>query len=174
MTAVTPSGRTDGRAAGDGDEQAAFAVFRPRRGRQVAYGFAAVTLVLFAVIAVLLPGPDEGGTWRTGDKIFFVGVGVAIALMLWRFASIRAVPTRDGLTVRNLFTTRTLSWQEVLDVRFAGGDPWVSLALSDTDTLAVMAIQKADAEYGRAEAGRLAALVQALGPSAKSPDVTLD
>jgi hypothetical protein len=140
----------------------------------VAYGFTALTLVVFAIIAVLLPGPAQGGTWRTGDKIFFMGVGVAIALVLWRFAALRAVPTRDGLTVRNLFTTRTLSWQEVLDVRFSGGDPWVSLALSDTDTLAVMAIQKADAEFGRAEAGRLAALVQALGPSAKSPDVTLD
>jgi hypothetical protein len=174
VTDVTSSGRTDGDAGRGGDEQAAFAVFRPRRGRQVAYGFAALTLVLFAVIAVLLPGPDEGGTWRTGDKIFFGAVGVAIALLLWRFASIRAVPTREGITVRNLFTTRRLSWQEVLDVRFAGGDPWVSLALSDTDTLAVMAIQKADAEFGRAEAGRLAALVQALGPSADSPEVTLD
>ena len=174
MTAVTPSGRTPHSAAGSADEQAAFAVFRPRRGRQVAYGFAALTLVLFAVIAVLLPGPAEGGTWRTGDKIFFAAVGVAIAALLWRFASIRAVPTRESLTVRNLFTTRTVSWQEIVDVRFSGGDPWVSLALSDTDTLAVMAIQKADAEFGRAEAGRLAALVQALGPSATSPDVTLD
>ena len=140
----------------------------------MAYGFAAATLVVFGVIAVILPGPDEGGTWRVGDKFFFALVGVAIALLLWRFASIRAVPTRESLTVRNLFTTRTVSWQDVLDVRFAGGDPWVTLQLSDTDTLAVMAIQKADAEYGRAEAGRLAALVQALGPSAKSPDVTLD
>ena len=48
--------------------------------------------------------------------------------------------------MRNLFTTRTLSWREVVDVRFAGGDPWVTLALSDTDTLAVMAIQKADGD----------------------------
>jgi MFS family permease len=170
VTAVTPSGR----APSGADEQAAFAVFRPRRGRSVAYAFAGLTLVLFAVIAVLLPGPDEGGTWRTGDKIFFAGVGVAIALLLWRFASIRAVPTRDALTVRNLFTTRTLSWQDVVDVRFAGGDPWVTVALSDTDTVAVMAIQKADADFARAEAGRLAALVQALGPSAASPEVTLD
>ena len=174
MTAVPPPGRASDGSSGDEGQQAAFAVFRPRRGRQVAYGFAALTLVLFAVIAVLLPGPAEGGNWRTGDKIFFAAVGVSIALMLWRFASIRAVPTRDGITVRNLLTTRTLSWREVLDVRFSGGDPWVTLSLSDTDTLAVMAIQKADADYARAEAGRLAALVQALGPSAQSPDVTLD
>ena len=170
MTAVTPAGR----APSDADEQAAFAVFRPRRGRTVAYAFAAATLVIFGVIAVLLPGPAEGGTWRTGDKVFFAGVGVAIALLLWRFASISAVPTRDSLTVRNLFTTRTVSWQEIVDVRVSGGDTWVTIALSDTDTLAVMAIQKADADFGRAEAGRLAALVQALGPSATSPDVTLD
>ena len=170
MTAVTPAGR----APSDADEQAAFAVFRPRRGRTVAYAFAAATLIIFGVIAVLLPGPAEGGTWRTGDKVFFAGVGVAIALLLWRFASIRAQPTRESLTVRNLITTRTVSWQEIVDVRFSGGDPWVTIALSDTDTLAVMAIQKADADFGRAEAGRLAALVQALGPSATSPDVTLD
>ncbi|WP_091789396.1 PH domain-containing protein [Pedococcus dokdonensis] len=173
---MAPSDRTPA-SADRPDEQSAFAVFRPRRGRQVAYGFAALTLVLFAVIAVLLPGPAEGGTWRPGDKVFFAGVGVAIALLLWRFASIRAVPSRDGLTVRNLFTTRTLDWAEVLEVRFSGGDPWVSLGLADTDTLAVMAIQKADADFGRAEAGRLAALVQALGEAPGGPDdpeVTLD
>jgi hypothetical protein len=44
--------------------------------------------------------------------------------------------------------------------------------LDDTDTLAVMAIQKADGAFGRAEASRLAALIQALGPTADSPDVS--
>jgi hypothetical protein len=38
--------------------------------------------------------------------------------------------------------------------------------------VAIMAIQKADAEWGRSEASRLAALVQALGPAAPSPDPT--
>ena len=85
-----------------------------------------------------------------------------------------AIPTREALTVRNLFTTRTVSWQSVVDVRFSGGDPWVTLELDDTDTLAVMAVQKADGAYGRTEASRLAALVQALGPSAQSPDVQPD
>jgi MFS family permease len=158
----------------DSDDPGAFAVFRPRRGRAVALFFAAFTMLLFGLIAVFLPGPAEGGNWRTGDKVFFAAVGLAIAFLLWRFASIRAVPTRDGITVRNLVMTRGLSWREVADVRFSGGDPWVTLLLDDTDTLAVMAIQKADGEFGRAEAGRLAALVQALGPSASSPDVTVD
>ena len=156
------------------DEQAAFAPFRPRRGRTVAIAAAVLSVVIFGVVAVFLPGPAQAGNWRVGDRVFFAGLGVAMAYLLWRYASIRATPTRETLTVRNLFTTRAVSWQSVVDVRFAGGDPWVSLELDDTDLLAVMAIQKADSTFALSEARRLVALVQALGPSAASPDVTLD
>jgi hypothetical protein len=45
-------------------------------------------------------------------------------------------------------------------VLFGGGAPWVSVDLDDTDTVAVMAIQKADGAFGQAEAARLSALVQ--------------
>jgi hypothetical protein len=155
---------------GRADEAAAFAPFRPRRGRVVAIVAAVVTLVLFALLATLLPGPREGGNWAVGDKLFFAAVGVAMAAMLWRFAAIRAVPTREALTIRNLFLTRTIEWSQVVDVRFEGGDPWLTLELTDTDTVAVMAIQKADGELGRAEAARLVALVQALSPPAPGPD----
>jgi hypothetical protein len=130
------------------------------------------SVVLFALIALLLPGLDAGGQWRVGDRLFFAGVGLSIGALLWRYATIRAVPTREGLTIRNLLTTRTIAWQAVVDLRFSGGDPWVTLELDDTDTVAVMAVQKADGPFGRAEASRLAALIQALGPSAPSPDVT--
>jgi hypothetical protein len=139
----------------------------------VSLGFAVAAVVVFGVIAALLPGPAQHGNWGLADKLFFAGLGVAIAAVLWRFASIRAVPTREGLVVRNLFTTRRVAWRDVVDLRFGGGDPWVTMELDDTDTLAVMAIQKADGDFGRAEASRLAALVQALGPTAKSPDVTI-
>jgi MFS family permease len=151
--------------------QPAFAVFQPRRGRAVAYVAGAATLLLFALIAVFLPGPDVGGTWRAGDRVFYAAMGVAIAFLLWRFASIRAVPSREELVVRNLLTTRTVPWGAVADVRFGGGDPWVTIELVDTDTLAVMAIQRADGQVAQAEAGRLAALVQALGPFPAGPDV---
>ena len=150
----------------------AFADFHPHRGRAVALGFAVATLLVFGLIAVFLPGPEVGGTWKVGDRVFFAGLGVAIAFLLWRFASIRAVPTREALTVRNLFTTRTITWDAVVDVRFGDGDPWVTVELDDTDTLAVMAIQRADGDLARAEASRLVALVQALGPPAPSPEAT--
>jgi hypothetical protein len=138
----------------------------------VALSIAVVTLLVFGVIALLLPSPAGGRGWTPGDRFFFFTVGLATAFVLWRFASIRAVPTRESLTVRNLFLSREVPWRSIVDVRFSGGDPWVTVELDDTDTVAVMAIQKADAEWGRSEASRLAALVQALGPAAPSPDPT--
>jgi hypothetical protein len=86
--------------------------------------------------------------------------GLAVAAGLWRFASIRAVPSHAGLQIRNLVTTRTLVWAQIMSMQFGGGAPWVTLDLDDTDTVAVMAIQKADGAFGQAEAARLAALVQ--------------
>jgi hypothetical protein len=65
--------------------------------------------------------------------------------------------------VRNLVLTRTLEWAEVVGVQFGGGEPWVTLDLEDGDTVAVMAIQKADGDVSGREASRLAALVQAFG-----------
>lgn len=145
---------------------AAFATFRPRRGRAVALGAAVVVALTFALGAFLLPGPSSLGQWRVGDRLILTAFGLVLAWFLLRYASIRAVPTRETLTVRNILTTRTLEWSEIVGVQFAGGDPWVRLDLADTEVLAVMAIQKSDGAVGRAEAARLAALVQGLGESA--------
>lgn len=146
---------------------AAFAPFRPRRGRAVALTFQWGSLALFAVLAVVLPATVGGAPWSVGDRAMFFLIGVAIAVMAHRYAAIVAVPSREGLVVRNLVLTRTLTWPEIVEVRFGGGDPWVSLDLSDADTLAVMAIQKADGPVAMQEARRLAALVQALGERAE-------
>ena len=82
-----------------------------------------------------------------------------LAAFLGRYASIRAVGDDVGLTVRNLLITRTVSWEEIVEVRFPDGAPWVSLELTDTDELAVMAIQRADGDDAKVEARRLAELV---------------
>ena len=55
--------------------------------------------------------------------------------------------------------TRRVTWDEVVEVRFPEGAPWVTLELDDSDDLAVMAIQRADGDRARGEARRLARLV---------------
>ncbi len=116
-----------------------------------------------AVVAVLLFGaigafvPDAG----VPDRLAIAAFGLALAGLMWRYATLAAVPLPQGLRVRNLMTTRTLDWGEIVAVHLPAGAPWVDLDLDDGDTLAVMAIQKADGERGRAEASRLARLVDA-------------
>jgi hypothetical protein len=125
----------------------------------MATGMAVAVLVVFFGVAVLIPGPAAGGDWALMDRMLLVAFGLAIATLLWRYASIGAVPSDAGLRIRNLIVTRTVGWPEIVAVRFPEGDPWVSLDLADTDVVAVMAVQRADGEFGQQEAQRLATLV---------------
>ena len=72
-------------------------------------------MVVCAVVAIGM-GPRRG--WGVGDQLALVALGLALAAFLGRYASIRAVPDADGLTVRNLMLTRRVTWDEVLEVRF--------------------------------------------------------
>lgn len=112
-------------------------------------------LVSFAVLVVLAPGHG----WNPADRVLVVLLAILLAAGLWRFGMVRAVPTTAGLRVVNLVHSRDVEWAEIVRVTFAGGTPWAVLELSDTEELAVMGIQRADGEFGRAEASRLAALV---------------
>ena len=136
------------------------AIFRPRRARRVAYPVAAIMLVLLVVIAVAVPGEYQ---WY--DRLGIALVGVAIAWFLHRQGSVSATPTERGLVVRNLLLSRSLEWAQVVDVRFGGGRPWVQLDISDGDTLAVMAIQRADGDRALTESRRLATLVALHSPT---------
>ena len=138
-----------------------YAVFRPRRGRRVALAMSVLSVVIFTGGALSMPWVDPRlGGWSVPDRVVLVCCGLVVAAGLWRFASIRAVPSPRGLVIRNLIMTRTLEWTQIVRVQFGGGAPWVSVDLDDTDTIAVMAIQRADGAIAQAEAARLSALVQ--------------
>ncbi|WP_374929620.1 PH domain-containing protein [Kytococcus sedentarius] len=139
------------------EQSEALRPFRPRRGRWVAIGSALVLFLLFVLIAVVAEN------WGTPDRLMTVLGGAGLAAFLWRYAAIRAVPDRQGMTVRNLFTTQRVEWNEVRGVVFSPGDPWVRLQRTHgQEDLAVMAIQAADGDASRAEASRLAGIVEAL------------
>lgn len=132
-----------------------YAVFRPRRGALVARGAALATVAVLGGLALLAPGD-----WALADRVLLLVFGLLAAAGLWRFGVVRAVASAEGLKVINLVHTRELEWAEILRVSFADGTPWVLLELADTEELAVMGIQRADGAFARAEAARLAALVQ--------------
>lgn len=132
------------------------APFRPRRGRILPLILGSVAVVVCTIVAI---GMGAAGEWQVGDQLALVGLGLGLAAFLGRYASIKAVPDGSGLMVRNLMLTRTVAWDEVIEVRFPDGAPWVTLELDDGDELAVMAIQRADGQLGRDEAMRLARIV---------------
>jgi hypothetical protein len=139
------------------------APFRARRGRIVGWAAAFGQAAALFAMAVIVPwvGPLPFGWY---DRAGFLVLAAAIGWFLVRLAEVSATPSETGLVVRNVLLSRRLDWAEVVGLRFSGGDPWVMLDISDGDTLAVMAIQRADGPRGQAEARRLATLIALHSP----------
>ena len=134
------------------------AVLRPRRARVVALGLAAAQALVLTVGALLLPGSGSGAVgWS--DRFGVIAIAAGAGWLLWRLGTVAAWPGEQGLRVRNLITGRELAWAQIVSVHLGGGGPWVILDLADGETLAVMAIQRADGDFAQAEATRLATLV---------------
>lgn len=133
--------------------------FRPRLARRASLALAIVliigTIVLFAVV------PTEGSfSFSATDyvaAVFFLGF---LLYLLYMQYQVHATVTAETITVKNLIYSHTYEWAQVLNIEFGGG-PWARLDISDGTTVAVMAIQSADGAYARAEAVRLATLIEA-------------
>lgn len=141
--------------------RAPYDTFRPVVGAWVARVMAVACVVVFGLVALLAPMPlGQTPGLHLLNRVAIALLGVAGAAFLWRYAVIRAVPSPGGLRVVNLFSTRDLEWTQILRVGFSGGAPWAVLELTDTEEVAVMAIQRADGARADREASRLAALVE--------------
>ncbi|WP_432563271.1 PH domain-containing protein [Kineococcus sp. SYSU DK003] len=139
--------------------------FHPRRARVVGFGVAiGIVLVMVGVSIGLSLSPDSGWTWS--DTVSALVFAALVAGGLVRLVTVRARVTEAGLVVRNVVYTREVEWGAVVAVRFGGADPWLTLDTDDGENLAVMAVQRADGEYAKAEALRLARLVEAHAPKA--------
>jgi hypothetical protein len=132
--------------------------FRPLRARRVSRLIAATEFVVVGVPALFVArsGP---GAFSWGDRLAILALGALIAAVILRFSMLSAVPSEDGFVVHNILRTTRLEWAQIVSVRFGGGNPWVLLDLDDGETMAVMAIQRADGTRGEGEARRLATLV---------------
>ncbi|HEU0103891.1 MAG TPA: hypothetical protein VFR07_16360, partial [Mycobacteriales bacterium] len=86
--------------------------FRPRRTRVVAWALAATMAVLVGLIVLLSPG-----RFGPADAVGFGVLGLLVVVGLWRQAAVKAVPSEQGLAVRNLFLGRDLAWAEIVSVR---------------------------------------------------------
>ena len=134
------------------------APIRPFRARMVSRVIAVTELVVVGAPAFLVARSGVGA-FTLGDRLSILALGVIIAAGIFRFSMLSAIPSEEGIVVHNIVRTVRLEWAQIVSVRFGGGNPWVLLDLDDGDTMAVMAIQRADGARGEAEAQRLATLV---------------
>ncbi|MFE4517324.1 PH domain-containing protein [Kitasatospora sp. NPDC056783] len=116
----------------------------PRRTRAVLLPVCALLVVLFAVMAVLLPE-----NWQLNDRIMMMASGVLFAAVGLMLARPRVSADAEGVTVVNFVRSRRLAWAEIVRVNFRQGDPWATLDLADGTSLATVGIQSG---VGKAQA----------------------
>lgn len=128
--------------------------------------FAAVVLVsVFVVMGVLLEQSEAGTAFTLFDQIGIGGVGAILALGALMFTRPRVWANSEYITVRNVFTTKTLPWGVVRDVGVTQGSAWGLLDLHDDDQLSMLGLQVADGQRAVEAMKRLRQLhEQAVGP----------
>ncbi|MEV7177563.1 PH domain-containing protein [Kitasatospora sp. NPDC093679] len=110
----------------------------PRRNRFVLLPLCAVLVIVFTVLAVILPA-----NWHTNDRAMMVISGLLFAAVGLMLARPRVSADEDGVTVVNFVRSRRLAWAEIVRVNLRAGDPWVILDLADGTSLAAVGIQPA-------------------------------
>lgn len=120
-------------------------VVRPRRLTLVCRVAGVVLLVVFGVVAVLLPRGSSGGPgFGVADQVAFFGIGLLLAGAVLPFTRLRVVADPSGVRVRSYVGEKFVPWQVVAAVRLDDGASWASLDLYDDDTIALLAVQTND------------------------------
>ena len=123
-------------------------VLRPRRLLFVCRAAGLVLLVVFAVVAYLLPrGSAGGGQFGLADQIAFFLIGVLLSGVVLQFTRVRVVADEHGVRVRNYVGEKFVPWQVVAGVRMDDSASWASLDLQDDDTIALLAVQSNDGRH---------------------------
>ncbi|NKQ53714.1 PH domain-containing protein [Amycolatopsis sp. K13G38] len=120
-------------------------VIRPHRSMWMSVVLAAVLLVAFVVVAVLLRHSNTGAIFQVSDQIAMVGIGILLAAAALLFATPRVRANAQGIEVRNIILlTKRLAWRDVLSVSFPDGASFARLELPDDEYLGMLAIQAVD------------------------------
>ena len=122
-------------------------VVRPRRLVLVGRAAALLVVVVFGVLALLLPrGEVDGVAFGAADQTAFFLLGCLIAAVPLGFTRVRVSADDRGVWVRNGLGEKFLPWAVVVSVEMPEGAPWAHLELQDDETVALLAVQSNDGE----------------------------
>ena len=118
---------------------------RPRRLTLVCRAVAALVLVSFTALAVVLPQSASGDqTYGTGDQVGFAGIGLLLAASVLALTRFRVQADATGVWVRNVGGDRFFPWGVVVAIDIPAGSSWAVLELHDDETVALLALQTHD------------------------------
>jgi hypothetical protein len=119
----------------------------PRRLRHICLSLAVLLVVVFGVLAVLLPqGSTDGQTFGLADQISFFGIGLLLAAAMLGFTRFRVRADERGIYVRNVLGERFFDWRLVVGIDIPDGATWAQLELHDDETVALLALQTSDGD----------------------------
>ena len=119
---------------------------RPVRLRRLCAGLAALIVLVFAVIAILLRGADTGASFGVADQVSIFGLGLVVAAGVLVLARPTLEADDRELRIRNVVGSHVVPWSAVRAVLFRDNRPWATLELLDDEQVPLMAVQAADGE----------------------------
>jgi hypothetical protein len=122
-------------------------VVRPRRLTRVCWAVAILVVLVFGILALLLPrGASGGQQFGPADQVSFFVIGLLLAGAALLFVRARVRADEQGVWVRNVLGERFFPWPVVVSVDLADGAPWAQLELHDDETVALLAVQANDGD----------------------------
>lgn len=119
----------------------------PRKLTRVCRAAAVLVVVVFGVLALLLPrGSGDGQQFKVADQVSFFVLGLLLAMGVLLFTRFRVRADERGVWVRNALGERFFPWAVVARVDLPDGASWAQLELHDDDTVALLALQTGDGD----------------------------
>lgn len=132
---------------------------RPVLMARIGWACAVVVLVVFQIVAVLMPTDNAGATFDTKDQVATGIIGVILAGLFLMLTRPRLHADAEAVRLRSfLGGWRTVPWDLVLRVEFPRKVRFARLVLPADETLAIYAIQRIDREQAVAAMENLRAL----------------
>ncbi|GAA4185025.1 PH domain-containing protein [Streptosporangium oxazolinicum] len=138
-------------------------VWRPRKGRIAAYGFAGLIMLGAVLMAIFLAEP-----FTLADRIAMVGLGGLVAGVLHLLGRVRVEADEQGITVVNPLRVHRYEWPEVLSVALVDHEPWAKIDFTDGATVGAMGLQGSEKDRTVRQVRELAALIRERGEASET------
>jgi len=120
---------------------------RPVRTTKIAISCAAVVVIVFTVTAIVMPHANAGAHFSWKDQLSTGILGLILAGFILVLTRPRMRADDAGVHIRNHWGPyKTIPWDVIVGVEFPKGRHFARLVLPADETIALLAVQRADRE----------------------------